>query len=191
MTTPPDQFEQSLLTELRAHVAERSANRPARATGRRLRLPLAASAVVAAAISATVLTGPTVSPSSAFTVETQADGGVVVTVHDLRDADGLEHALAAEGVEAEVTYDNTMITPDGTGREDDDPMPSTVPPLDQCDFRVDITDDAAVFQLSSAVVDSDNVLHIFTAGDPSDSYPLGGVGIHLDGLGDFDFVCGR
>ena len=41
----------------------------------------------------------------AYAVEQTGDGDVVVTVHRLDDAAGLEKALSAQGVDAEVSYD--------------------------------------------------------------------------------------
>jgi hypothetical protein len=85
-----DTFEQSLLGELRHHVATRRAHvRPARRT-----VALVAGGVAAAGATALALAlGTSVAgPTAAFAVESQPDGDVVVTVHDLSDASGLEHA---------------------------------------------------------------------------------------------------
>ncbi len=99
-----DTFEQSLLGELRQHVAARSAAQSAphrRWTARVAVAGLATAAAVAVAVS---LGTSAVAPTRAYAVESQPNGDVVVTVHDLTDASGLEHALAAKGVRADVTY---------------------------------------------------------------------------------------
>ena len=95
-----DTFEQSLLGELRQHVAARTAQQPAprrRWTARVAVAGLATAAAVAVAVS---LGTGAVAPSPAYAVESAPNGDVVVTVHDLTDASGLEHALAAKGVHA-------------------------------------------------------------------------------------------
>ena len=99
-----DTFEQSLLGELRQHVVARTASQPAprrRWTARVAVAGLATAAAVAVAVS---LGTGAVAPSPAYAVESAPNGDVVVTVHNLTDASGLEHALAAKGVHARVTY---------------------------------------------------------------------------------------
>ena len=63
----------------------------------------AAAAVTVAA----VVGGAGLRPDPAFAVARHADGDVVITVMRLSDADGLEQALAHEGITAEVEYDDT------------------------------------------------------------------------------------
>jgi hypothetical protein len=110
-----DTFETALLAELRREVAEHPAPAPAarRQPRRRLKL-VAAGAVVAAAatVAAVGMTGggPTASP--AYAVEQNGDGGVIVTVHRLDDAAGLEQALVDSGIDADVSYD-PHGSPDG------------------------------------------------------------------------------
>ena len=81
-----------------------------------------AAGVLAAAAAATAYVvvspgGPAVSP--AYAIDQQADGDVVVTIHRLEDADGLEAALQEHGIDAEVSFnpsdDGTfwMGAPDG------------------------------------------------------------------------------
>jgi hypothetical protein len=53
-------------------------------------------------------------------VDTDPDGDVVVTVHRLDDAAGLEKALAARGIDADVSY---RVAPDGV------PAPTDLPTL--------------------------------------------------------------
>lgn len=100
MTRTLDPFEQSLLTELRRHVSERDAV-PVR-RGRR-RLAAVGAGVLAAGSVAT--TAVLLQPDPAFAVHEERDGDVVVTISSLKDADGLERALAEHGVEADVSYD--------------------------------------------------------------------------------------
>lgn len=98
-----DTFEQSLLNELRQQVAARNAHRTPR---RRWTAGIAAGGLATAgAVAVAISLGSgLVGPSAAYAVESQADGDVVVTVHHLSDAAGLEHALAAKGVHADVRY---------------------------------------------------------------------------------------
>ena len=99
-----DTFEQSLLDELRQHVAARTATQPAPHRRWTARWqwpdlpPLPPSPSPSA--SARVLSPP----AGRTPWSHEPDGDVVVTVHDLTDASGLEHALAAKGVHADVTY---------------------------------------------------------------------------------------
>jgi hypothetical protein len=117
-----DTFESALLTELRREVAEHPAPVAAPTFVRRPRRRLRLAAVGAAGIAATVvavfgLGGSGGSP--AYAVEKNADGDVIVTVHRLDDASGLEKALAAKGIDADVSYDAdgfgdfTTSNPDG------------------------------------------------------------------------------
>jgi hypothetical protein len=109
VNTPPtlDHFETALLEELRAHVAERPATeavpqRPRR-TRRRWAAGLATAAAAATAYVVVAPGGPAASP--AYAVTQDADGDVVVTVHRLEDAAGLESALRAHGIDASVDFD--------------------------------------------------------------------------------------
>jgi hypothetical protein len=113
-----DTFEQSLLTELRQHVAARTSDRTAaRPTARRRWVVgLTGGLATAAAAVAIVLGIGVADPGAAYAVESQADGAVVVTVHDLSDAGGLERALAAKGVHADVTYVRGFSQADGQAR---------------------------------------------------------------------------
>ncbi|GAA3829399.1 hypothetical protein [Nocardioides panacisoli] len=102
MTTraPLDGFENALLTELRQHVATRA---PAAARPRLRRRLTAAGAALGAAVAVTA-GGLALRPDAAFAVDPQANGDIVVTISSLKDADGLESALRAQGVDAEVDY---------------------------------------------------------------------------------------
>lgn len=101
-TTPLDHFEQSLLTELRHHVADRAGvRRP-----RRRVAALAAAVVTAGSVGAAALL---LHPDPAFAVDTAPGGDVVVTIKSLDDAAGLERALAEHGVEAQVSHDGAPV----------------------------------------------------------------------------------
>ena len=92
-------FEDRLLTELQSVV---HAN-PAPVEGRRpVGRWVAASAAVAAGVTGFTVLGGGASP--AFAVSTEANGDITVTIKALSDASGLERALAAHGVTADVTY---------------------------------------------------------------------------------------
>jgi hypothetical protein len=107
MTHPT--YEDRLLSELRAHVAARpspvadpalAAPPPARP---RRRLLAAGGGLATAGVAAAVIllaTGGSVAP--AYAVERAADGDITVHVSRLDDADGLQRALRAEGVNAKV-----------------------------------------------------------------------------------------
>jgi len=109
---PGDNFEERLLTRLKAEVAERRAAEKASpdcATVRpvwRRRVPrLALGATAAAASAAAVLAftagGET---SAAFAVEAQPEGLVSVEIRSLEDPKGLEAALDEAGIPASVNY---------------------------------------------------------------------------------------
>jgi hypothetical protein len=115
-----DTFEQSLLTELREYVGSRSPARNSVLTGTRRRWTLGITVgglTAAAGVAAVIVLGVGVTgPSSAYAVESEPDGDVVVTVFDLSAASGLEQALAAKGVRAEVTYVPGFSQDDGQTR---------------------------------------------------------------------------
>lgn len=108
--SPQSAFEERLLEELRAIVAERAAQAPGRAglvrsrrtaVGRRVVIGLAASAALAAG---TAIVVPLVSgEEAAYAVERNGDS-VTVTIQRFTDADGLERALERNGISAEVDY---------------------------------------------------------------------------------------
>ena len=133
--TPLDSFESALLAELRTHVAERPARQlePRRPRGRRVRR-LAVGAVaagLAASVVGVVGLGGHGGASPAYAVELDGDGDVVVTVHRLDDAAGLEEALRAKGVDADVSYDPDGTTAFGVGPDgemlSDDEVPPPLP----------------------------------------------------------------
>jgi hypothetical protein len=121
----PTRFEDRLLVELRAVVAERAAPPvAAAATPRRRRaaprlvLSGAATAAVAAGALLVALGGDAATP--AFAVEPHADGDVAVTIYRLSDAAGLESKLRSAGVPAVVDY----TPPDKACREPRGAAPS-------------------------------------------------------------------
>jgi hypothetical protein len=107
-----DQFDRALLTELR-QVAIEGAPAPRRTR----RLALAGTGV--AALAATVVGVTTLGSSPAYAVSENGDGDVVITIRELKDAAGLEQALADHGIDADVDYDGsgdgamTVEGPDG------------------------------------------------------------------------------
>jgi len=105
MTT--NTFEDRLLAELCAVVAERPAPAPAPPpSGRRAprtRLALAGGALAATAAGAFVVAGGDTS-TPAYAVAKQSDGSVTVQINSLRDAAGLQAKLRAAGIPAVVDY---------------------------------------------------------------------------------------
>jgi hypothetical protein len=105
--TDLDTFETALLAELRREVAEHPVAAPAPTPTRRpwrLRLAAVAATGVAASVGAIFGLGGT-GGSPAYAVDRTGDGDVIVTVHRLDDATGLERALEAKGIDATVSYD--------------------------------------------------------------------------------------
>jgi hypothetical protein len=104
--TDLDSFDRALLTELR-QVAAEQATAPVRRT--RKRWAYAGTGVAAAAVTAFGLSSTLGSPS-AYAVDEQGDGDIVITIHELDDADGLEQALAEHGIEADVDYRSDSLS---------------------------------------------------------------------------------
>jgi hypothetical protein len=78
-----------------------------------VRRRVVASAAAAAAASVAVVVGSlTMGTSAAFAVEQEGNGDVVVTIHRLTDAAGLEKALREHGIDAQVTYLSTHTPSD-------------------------------------------------------------------------------
>ena len=122
---PDGNFEQRLLDELKAVVAERAAaTESATATPawrRAPRLALGAVAVIAVAVAALVFNSGGDNPPRAFAVEPQQGGGVTIEVFSLEDAAGLERALEQAGIPAQVNW-----LPAGVTCRDRRLTPSTV-----------------------------------------------------------------
>ncbi|MGY2873277.1 hypothetical protein ACVW00_000467 [Marmoricola sp. URHA0025 HA25] len=163
-----DTFEQSLLTELREHV---SARKPDAAASRNLRrrwtvgllaggLTTAAAAFVAVGLGAGIA-----GPSAAYAVDAQPDGDVVVTVYDLSDASGLEHALAAEGVRADISHVEGFTQADGQSRSTAGTGSS------DCTVALAKVDGGLRFTLSGPQIASGAELDIVTSG--SDTADVG------------------
>ncbi|SFC89262.1 hypothetical protein SAMN04487968_11398 [Nocardioides terrae] len=179
-----DTFEQSLLTELRAHVASRA---PAPAHGRRRwawgALPVGAAAAVTVALT---LGGP----SAAYAVDEAGNGDVVVTIHRLDDAAGLERALRAEGIDADVDYSGKTPPPPPDGAvtpQDGSPGPAQSTesgsssqveaekpggpggpdggtPPQRADITTSMTHDAFTVRIAPSTLPEGAVLHITTSG---------------------------
>lgn len=132
MNTTLDSFESALLTELRQHVVDAPApeREPQRSPGRRprrLRLAAVGATGVAASVVAVFGLGST-GGSPAYAVAQDGDGDVIVTVHRLDDASGLEKDLAAQGIDATVRYDaDGLGTTYGVG-SDGSVLPDLPPP---------------------------------------------------------------
>ncbi|HVY97359.1 MAG TPA: hypothetical protein VHA54_10415 [Solirubrobacterales bacterium] len=124
-------FEERLLSRLKAVVAERgaaeasSATAPPSSTGPRrhrpLRLALAGAAALAVAAVVLIVSSGGGSTSKAFAVEPQAGGGVTIRVYSLEDPAGLERALRRAGIPAQVNW-----LPAGTTCRERHLEPSTV-----------------------------------------------------------------
>jgi hypothetical protein len=107
---PGNNFEERLLTRLKAEVAERGAAGEAPAGGatvtpawRRWTPRLALGTAVAASAAALAFSVGGGTPA-AFAVEAQPEGEVSVEIRSLEDAKGLEEALHEAGIPASVNY---------------------------------------------------------------------------------------
>lgn len=112
---PDDNFEERLLTRLKAEVAERGAaaarleaeeaSTAAPAWRRRApRLAFAGGAAVATLATAIAINAGSGDGSKAFAVETQDGGGTTIKVNSPEDAPGLEAALEEAGIPAEIDW---------------------------------------------------------------------------------------
>jgi hypothetical protein len=107
-------FEERLLDELKAVVAERGAAQAASeaksvgavapAWRRRPRLALGAGVALAVAAAVLVFDSGSDNTSKAFAVEPQDGGGVTIEVYSPEDAAGLEGALGEAGIRSQVTW---------------------------------------------------------------------------------------
>ncbi|WP_051274525.1 hypothetical protein [Cellulomonas sp. URHD0024] len=155
-----DTFEQSLLDELRQHVVARGpaehGHRPSRIARVAVAGLAAAAAGVVAVSVATGIVGP--SASAAYAVESEPDGDVVVTIHDLVDASGLERDLAAHGVRAAVTYQPGFTQADGEARTTSDGDAAA------CGIALVKADGSLRFTLGAAQIAGGAELDIVTSG---------------------------
>jgi len=164
-----DTFERSLLAELRTQVASRPAptRRPRRwawATA-----PVGVAAAVAVAVAVALGGSP-----AAYAVEKADNGDIVVTIHRLDDAAGLEKALKADGVNAEVDYDADLAKDpeppaDGPQPQDAQPprsagAPPTTGPCAPPKVGSSSTKDSFTLRIPASAVDFSGVLHITTSG---------------------------
>jgi hypothetical protein len=112
---PEANFEQRLLTRLKAVVAERgeaaaaaeeAEAQPTPPSWRRRapRLALGAGIALAAIAVALIAGAGGDNPSKAFAVEPRAGGGVTIKIYRLEDASGLEQALQDAGIQSQVTW---------------------------------------------------------------------------------------
>ncbi|RYV49318.1 hypothetical protein [Pengzhenrongella frigida] len=104
-----DAFESRLLAELRT-VVDQDRKQPVVPAGHRAgrRGHWAIAAATAAAIAGAVVLVPTLQADPAWAVSRSGNDQVDVQVNRIEDADGLERALAGEGISADVSF-----VPDG------------------------------------------------------------------------------
>lgn len=107
--TTPTRFEDRLLEQLRHVVAANPSPAPAVATGARrhsrgTRFALAGGGLAAATAVVAIVASSGSHPQAAYAVEPRPDGTVSVTIKSLSDASGLQSALRAKGVPADVDY---------------------------------------------------------------------------------------
>lgn len=110
---PDDNFEERLLTRLKAEVAERGAAAEAAAVSasaapswrrKAPRLAFAGGMALAAVATALAVNAGSDSASKAFAVESQDGGGTTFKVYGLKEAPALEQALEDAGIPAQVTW---------------------------------------------------------------------------------------
>jgi hypothetical protein len=172
-----DHFEQSLLTDLRGHVAERGAAAAADRRSRRWRWAAVPAAAATAAAAAFLLL---LQPAAAYAV-TESGGDVVVTISRLDDAAGLEKALAEHGITADVEYTATPadLPPNGPGPSVESGTsqgPSETGPSFQSsgaapegaaatpDITSSLSEDGFTLRIAKDTIPADDVLHITTSG---------------------------
>lgn len=99
-------FEERLLTELKAEMADRTTREltgsPRRITGRRLAVGAAVAGVAAAGAVAVPLVAGSATP--AYAITTNPDGSVTVKINEFRHPDRLQADLAARGIRSDITY---------------------------------------------------------------------------------------
>jgi hypothetical protein len=153
-----DTYERSLLAELRQHVEAHAPGQQAvrSAVPRRRSLGIAVAGLVTAGAAVAISLGLGVAgPGAAYAVDAQPSGDVVVTVRDLSDAHGLEAALAAKGVEADISRIPGFTQAPGT---------SDAGNGSGCAIALAKIDGGLQFTLGAAQVASAAVLHIVTSG---------------------------
>jgi len=196
-----DSFDRALLAELRTVVTERAPAPTSRA--RRVRRPLALGGVAAAAVAAFGIT--TLNPTAAYAVDRTGNGDIVITIHRLDDADGLEQALADNGIAAHVDYEASGATtapvdPQALQPGDvveghtasggtlvGDPGDLADSPcgnFESMPLTTDLRDDEFVITIpkDSVLTDQDSVLEINTTGDIEQSFAGLDVSYTVDGV---------
>jgi hypothetical protein len=168
---------ETMLREILSTPRQETGVRPAR------RFALAG-ALAGAAAAVLAVGGLTLRPdaSAAYALKQQSDGDIVVTIHDLSDADGLVRNLAEHGVTTDVTYDpeqlkseleNAGVTPPiAVGRPYLPETPSELPrslPIEQggCPFlgvHVTPDDGGVTFTLAAEYIGPATVLHLDISG---------------------------
>lgn len=118
----PRGFEDRLLSELRTYVSERNQNMntteetPAKTSrfGRTTKFSLAGAVGAVALGIGAIVALPALTASPAYAVEQTGDGLIKVTIHEPREAKGLEAELAEHGVQSQVDYlpNGKMCNPD-------------------------------------------------------------------------------
>ncbi|MEU0314471.1 hypothetical protein [Nocardioides sp. NPDC006273] len=177
-------FEQSLLTELRDHVATPTPTPVRSARARRARRWRWAALPAAVAASATAAVVAVSGPTPAYAIDESRDD-IVVTIYRLDDAAGLEQALHQHGVAAEVDYDSgasVSVGDDGgrsldtgTGPEQgerqqesdstaDGPGDDSAPKIE----AILSEEDAFTIRLDRDSIPEDQVLHLSTMGSADD-----------------------
>ena len=158
-----DTFEQALLGELRQHIAASNAAQSTRR--RRWTAPVVVGGLATAAATAIAITlgASVVGPPPAYAVDSEPNGDVRVTVYHLADARGLEYALAAKGIHADVTYMSNSSQPDGSARSTSGDAGAA------CDIALAKVEGGLRFSLGAAQIANGSRLHIVTSGSsPTD-----------------------
>jgi hypothetical protein len=178
-----DHFEQSLLTELRGHVAAHAPARSrsrSRSRSRRWRWAALPAGAALAAGGAVVALQPA---ASAYSVS-ESGGDVVVTIKRLDDAAGLEKALRSHGIDADVDYSAEPPAPpkdavvggngpqhveSGSGSAERGTTagpegPGSGAPAGLADISSSLSKDAFTLRIDTDTLPDDAVVHITTSG---------------------------
>jgi hypothetical protein len=156
-----DAFEQSLLTELREHVARSSVRATPR---RRWTVGVAAGALAAGAVAVAVgIVSNVAGASPAYAVESAPNGDILVTVHELSNTNGLKHALATKGINARITYVPGFSQAGGQERTTSGEVGTA------CTIELAKIDGGLRFTLDASAIASGAELNIVTSGsEPTD-----------------------
>ncbi|NRQ33839.1 hypothetical protein HII36_18560 [Nonomuraea sp. NN258] len=165
-------FEERLLSALKEDISRRTmeggmvVEAPVRSRGRRVAgLGAAVAGVAAATVAAVAVFGGFAAP--AFAVTKAADGGVEVTINDYSDPEGLERALAAQGIKAAVDY-----LPAGQTCQDGRGTPAKSSSGRTTTTSIGSNDGEGVrFRIEPGQVTADQTLVLALSADLSDSRP--------------------